>query len=92
MTIISAELSGKATAKATPTRTEGYTKCSQGQSIGDEIILPRGRAYSMSRKGMPILRRKFKSEDKKLHTTHELPTLSTEQLLQLETTLKGLSS
>jgi len=46
MLIMSAELSGKAKLKDTPTRTEGYTKCSQGQSIGDEIILPRGRAIS----------------------------------------------
>jgi len=47
MMIISAELSGKSKAILAKTiRTEGYTQCSQGQSVGDEIILPRGRAIS----------------------------------------------
>jgi hypothetical protein len=44
MLIISAELSGKAKLKDTLTRTEVHTKCGQGQSIGNEIIFPRGRA------------------------------------------------
>jgi|TARA_B100000424_G_scaffold267552_1_gene260662 hypothetical protein len=42
MLIISAELSGKAKSKDMLIRTEGHN--GQGQSIGDEIILPRGRA------------------------------------------------
>jgi hypothetical protein len=42
MLIISAELSGKAKSKDMLIRTEGQN--GQGQSIGDEIILPRGRA------------------------------------------------
>jgi hypothetical protein len=42
MLIISAELSGKAKSKDTLTRTEG--QIDQGQSIGNEIIFPRGRA------------------------------------------------
>ena len=41
--MIIAELSGKAKAKAMPTRTEGHAKHGQGQSIGIEIISPRGR-------------------------------------------------
>lgn len=71
MLIMSAELSGKAKLENKPTRTEGYTKCSQGQSIGDVIILPRGRAYSRSRKGMPILRRNAEMQDKKLAGTFD---------------------
>ena len=42
MLIISAELSGKAKSKDMLIRTEGHN--GQGQSIGDEIILPRDRA------------------------------------------------
>ena len=71
MLIMSAELSGKAKLENKPTRTEGYTKCSKGQSIGDEIILPRGRAYSMSRKDMPIPGRKTGMQDKKLAGTFD---------------------
>jgi len=45
--IISAELSGKSKAILAKTiRTEGYTQCSQGQSVGGAIIHPRGRAIS----------------------------------------------
>ena len=69
MLIISAELSGKAKSKDTLTRTEGHM--GQGQSIGDAIILPRGRAYSRSRKGMPILRRNAEMQDKKLAGTFD---------------------
>jgi hypothetical protein len=48
MQIISAELSGNSKAiMAMTTRTEGYTKCGQGQSVGSEIIFPRGRAISL---------------------------------------------
>jgi hypothetical protein len=46
MQIISAELSGNSKATmAKTTRTEGYAS-SQGQSVGSEIIFPRGRAIS----------------------------------------------
>jgi len=88
MLIMSAELSGKAKSKDMPTRTEGE---SQGQSIEDEIILPRGRAYSRSRKGMPIPRRKFGMQDKKLAITFELQTSFMVLLLQLLTMSKELS-
>ena len=60
MLIMSAKLSGKATVKAMLTRTEDWVqKRSQVQSVDREtamqnIIDPRDRAYSMSRKGTPI--------------------------------------
>ena len=38
-----AELSGKPTSRDMATRTEGYSKNGQGQSIGIEITSPRGR-------------------------------------------------
>ncbi len=72
MMIISAELSGKSKAILAKTiRTEGCVQRRQGQSIGDEIILPRGRAYSCSRKGMPILHRNVEMQDKKLAITFD---------------------
>jgi len=89
MLIMSAELSGEAKLKNTPTRTEGE---SQGQSIGDEIILPRGRAYSMSRKDMPIPGRKTGMQDKKLAGTFESLTSSMVLSLLPVTTLKESNS
>jgi|TARA_R110002110_G_scaffold125920_1_gene304329 hypothetical protein len=72
MMIISAELSGKSKATMAKTiRTEGYTKCSQGQSVDGEIIHPRGRAYSCSRKGTPIPSRNAGMQDKKLAVTFD---------------------
>jgi len=89
MLIISAELSGEAKLKNTPTRTEGYTKCSQGQSIGDEIILPRGRAISNGdEKVCRYSREIWRSRIKSLGITFELPTLSMVLLSPHQTMLK----
>jgi hypothetical protein len=72
MMIISAELSGKSKATMAKTiRTEVHTKCGQGQSVDGEIIHPRGRAYSCSRKGTPIPSGNAGMQDKKLAVTFD---------------------
>ena len=77
MLIISAELSGKSKATMAKTiRTEGYKKCSQGQSIGDEIILPRGRAIlrdeKVCRYSDESLRAKIKNLAQHMSCRHNL--------------------
>ena len=69
VSVSSAELSGKATVKYDYVNPNRRPK-GQGQSIGDEIIPPRGRTFQNGRKDMPILRGNAESGDKKPHITN----------------------